>query len=131
MHIAHAILEDEGPMTSNSKISLNEAINAMENAYARLSAAADVAVAEREQSAAKRETIQQEITRTWQARSAELEASLAQLTSENEFLKEDNLRLSNQLQQLQRDYLELQQSAGDVVVRLDSTVRQLDMILEH
>ena len=118
-------------MTSNSKISLNDAITAMENAYARLSAATDVAVQEREQSAAKREAMQAEITRSWEAHTSDLETSLAQAHSENQFLKEDNLRLSNQLQQLQQDYLELQQTTGDVVGRLDAGVRQLDLILEH
>lgn len=118
-------------MTSNEKITLNEAIAAMEQAYARLSAATDIAVQEREQSALRREAAQAEISASWQAHSAQLETSLTQATSENEFLKQDNLRLSNQLQQLQRDYLELQKTAGEVVGRLDSTVAQLDLLLEH
>lgn len=118
-------------MTSNSKITLNDAIAAMEHAYARLSAATDLAVAERASSAARDEAVQQEISLSWQAHASDLETSLAQATSENEFLKADNLRLSNQLQQLQLDYLELQRTAGDVVGRLDSTVHQLDLILEH
>ncbi len=118
-------------MTSNAKISLNDAISAMEKAYSRLAAATDVAVHERSQSAAQREAAQQEISLSWQAHSSQLETSLAQATSENEFLKQDNLRLSNQLQQLQKDYLELQATAGTVASRLDSTVRQLDLILEH
>ncbi|MFZ4540903.1 MAG: hypothetical protein ACOYNL_03700 [Rickettsiales bacterium] len=118
-------------MTSNEKVSLNEAISAMERAYARLEAATDIAVHAREQSAADREAAQQEISLSWQAHSSQLETSLAQATSENEFLKQDNLRLSNQLQQLQKDYLELQTTAGTVASRLDSTVRQLDLILEH
>ena len=118
-------------MTSSSKVTLNDAIAAMENAYARLSAATDVAVHERNESAAKREAAQQEISLSWQAHASQLETSLAQSTSETDFLKSDNLRLSNQLAQLQRDYLDLQQSAGDVIGSLDRSVRQLDMILEH
>lgn len=118
-------------MTSNEKITLNEAIAAMEQAYARLSSATDIAVQEREQSAQKREAAQAEISQSWQAHTAQLETTLTQATSENEFLKQDNLRLSNQLQQLQRDYLELQKTAGEVVGRLDSTVAQLDLLLEH
>ncbi len=118
-------------MTSTTKISLNDAISAMERAYAKLAAATDVAVEERNQAAAKQEAVQQEISLSWQAHSGHLETALEQATSENEFLKEDNLRLSNQLQQLQKDYLELQATAGNVVTRLDSTVRQLDLILEH
>lgn len=118
-------------MTSNSKITLNDAIAAMERAHARLAAAIDVTVEERANSAARDEAVQQEINQSWQAHASELETTLAQATAENEFLKSDNLRLSNQLQQLQLDYLELQRTAGDVVGRLDSTVRQLDLILEH
>lgn len=118
-------------MTSNSKVSLNDAIAAMERAYARLSAATEVAVQEREQAATTRETAQAEITNSWAAHASQLEIALAQATSENDFLKEDNLRLSNQLQQLQQDYLELQKTAGDIVGRLDNSVRQLDLILEH
>lgn len=118
-------------MTSNAKISLNDAIAAMERAYARLSAATEVAVEERVQAAEQREAAQAEITNSWAAHTAQLETALAQATSENEFLKEDNLRLSNQLQQLQQDYLELQKTAGDIVGRLDNSVRQLDLILEH
>lgn len=118
-------------MTSNAKVTLNEAISAMEQAYARLSAATDIAVHDRAQSAHKREAAQHEISLSWQAHTSQLETSLTQAASENEFLKQDNLRLSNQLQQLQRDYLELQKTAGEVVGRLDSTVAQLDLILEH
>ncbi|MDX2095100.1 MAG: hypothetical protein SFW64_04085 [Alphaproteobacteria bacterium] len=118
-------------MTSNAKITLNDAILAMERAYARLSAATDIAVHERAESARTREAAQQEISLSWQAHAAQLETALTQATAENEFLKEDNLRLSNQLQELQRDYLELQKTAGEVVGRLDNTVRQLDLILEH
>jgi chromosome segregation ATPase len=123
--------KDEGTMTSNAKITLNDAISAMEQAYSRLAAATDVAVHARSQSAAERESVQQEISLSWQAHTNALETSLTQATSENEFLKADNLRLSNQLQQLQKDYLELQATAGTVASRLDSTVRQLDLILEH
>jgi DNA repair exonuclease SbcCD ATPase subunit len=123
--------KDEGAMTSNQKVTLTDAISAMERAYARLQAVTDVAVHEREQSAAQREAAQQEISLSWQAHASQLETSLTQSTAENEFLKQDNLRLSNQLQQLQQDYLELQATAGTVASRLDSTVRQLDMILEH
>jgi chromosome segregation ATPase len=118
-------------MTSNAKITLNDAISAMEKAYASLAAATDVAVHERAESARQREAAQQEISLSWQAHTNQLETSLTQATSENEFLKQDNLRLSNQLQQLQKDYLELQATAGTVASRLDSTVRQLDLILEH
>jgi cell division protein ZapA len=46
---------------------------------------------------------------------------------ENQFLKADNVRLSNQLQQLQCDYLALQEEAGNAVGRLDATVKQLDL----
>ncbi len=118
-------------MSSNANVTLHDAIAAMESAYARLAAATDIAIEERTQAAARREAAQQEISLSWQAHASELETALTQATSENEFLKNDNLRLSNLLQQLQKDYLELQSTAGDVVTRLDSTIHQLDFLLEH
>ena len=118
-------------MTSNTKITLNDAISAMERAYTQLEAATAIAVHERGQAAAQREAAQQEITLSWQAHSAQLENALEQAMAENEFLKTDNLRLSNQLQALQQEFLELQSTAGHVANRLDTTVRQLDLILEH
>ena len=118
-------------MSSNANVTLHDAIAAMESAYARLAAATDIAIEERTQAAARREAAQQEISLSWQAHASELETALTQATSENEFLKNDNLRLSNLLQQLQKDYIELQSTAGDVVTRLDSTIHQLDFLLEH
>lgn len=118
-------------MASPSEQSLGNAISAVERALARLDAAAERAVVEREQSAAARETVQEEISHSWQQHSAELEGSLANAQSENAFLKADNLRLMNQLQTLQREYAALQKIAGDAAGRLDATVQQLDLILEH
>ena len=57
-------------MTSNEKISLNDAISAMEKAYSRLAAATDVAVHERAESAREREAAQNEISLSWQAHSS-------------------------------------------------------------
>lgn len=118
-------------MTSNAKISLNDAIAAMERAYERLEAATAIAVHERHQSAAQREAATLEVSQSWQAHADGLETELEQAKAENQFLKEDNVRLTNQLQQLQADYLELQSTAGHVASRIDTTVRQLDLILEH
>ena len=118
-------------MASSSEHVLKSAIAAVEKAFARLDAAADVAVHERAQSAAKREAAQAEITQSWQQHTAGIETALSDAQGENQFLKADNVRLSNQLQQLQRDYLALQEEAGNAVGRLDATVKQLDLILEH
>ncbi len=118
-------------MASTSKISLNDAIAAMEQAYSALSGATDRALAERAHFAALAEATQAELTEQWRAHADQLEMRLTQSESENSFLKEDNLRLSNQLQALQREFLELQRSTGDVIGSLDRSVRQLDLILEH
>lgn len=118
-------------MASDSEQALQAAISAVEQAFARLDGAAEMARLARGQSAAERETLQAELTDSWQRHSAGLETQLADAQGENEFLKADNLRLSNQLQQLQRDYLALQEEAGHAVGRLDATVKQLDLILEH
>lgn len=118
-------------MASSSELSLQAAVSAVERAFARLDASADISVHKRSQSAANRESAQAELTRGWQTHAAQLETTITGLQGENDFLKEDNLRLSNQLQQLQRDYLELQQTAELAVGRLDASVKQLDLILEH
>ncbi|MFM9891134.1 MAG: hypothetical protein ACKVOE_10955 [Rickettsiales bacterium] len=118
-------------MAGSSESSLNAAIEAMDRAYARLESAVNVATQSKNESAALREAVQLEISTSWQQHSAGLESQLAELNSENEFLKEDNLRLSNQLQNLQQEYLELQSAAGHAVHRLDGAVKQLDLILEH
>lgn len=118
-------------MASPSEQSLSNAISAVEQALARLDAAAEMAIAQREQSAAARELVQDEITQSWQQHTAELEGTLASVQSENAFLKADNLRLTTQLQTLQREYAALQKIAGEAAGRLDATVQQLDLILEH
>jgi len=118
-------------MASGSETPLHAAFAALSDALARLEAQAEITAHERAQNTASRENAQAELSANWQQHSAELEATVAELQSENQFLKEDNLRLSNQLQQLQRDYLELQESAGNALLRIDGTVKQLDLLLEH
>ncbi len=61
----------------------------------------------------------------------EHDTALAHVTSENSFLKEDNLRLSNQLQSLQKDFLELQEATTSTLNRLDDSVKAIDLMLEH
>jgi phage shock protein A len=61
----------------------------------------------------------------------ELESLISEAGAEADFLRGDNTRLSNQLQELQQDYLDLQEAAATTVERLDTSVRQLDLILEH
>ena len=116
-------------MTGSLKIT--QALFAVEAAYARLAAASDAAAHERAQVAAQREAVQEDISQSWQAHSAGLESALDEAAAENDFLRQDNTRLSNQLHSLQQEYLELQSTTGHVVARLDNTVRQLDLILEH
>lgn len=111
-------------MASGSENTLNQAFAALSDALARLEANAEIAAHERAQSLDARAGAQAEIAASW-------EAQLQDVQSENTFLKEDNLRLSNQLQQLQRDYLALQESAGNALGRLDGTIKQLDLLLEH
>jgi hypothetical protein len=130
-HVAQLPHKDEEAMASSAQTSLQAAITAMERAFARLESATDVALHERAQSAAQREAGQAEISLSWQSHCAQLEATLAEANSENEFLKEDNLHHANQLQKLQQEFLELQSAAGHAVGRLDRSVKQLDLILEH
>lgn len=118
-------------MADTAESPLNQAFAALSDTLARLEAAAEIAAYERAQSAAAREGAQAEISAGWQDHTAQLEATIADVESQNAFLKEDNLRLSNQLQQLQRDYLALQATAGSALGRLDGTIKQLDLLLEH
>jgi hypothetical protein len=127
---ANLSAKDEGDMASVSKTSLESAIGAVEQAFTRLMAATDIVVETRSISAAEREAAQVEISQSWQEHSSQLEAALAEANSENTFLKEDNLRLSNQLQRLQQEFLGLQKAAGKTVGTLDASVKQLDLILE-
>ena len=66
-----------------------------------------------------------------QKRFATLESELQGLHEEAGHLKNENAELSRKLHRLQQDYLELQQMAGAAVTRLDGSIRQLDMMLEH
>ena len=118
-------------MASNSEIALQSAISAVERAFARLDAAAQTAAEARAHIAADRAALEAEFTARGQQQVALLESTLAESYAESEFLRADNLRLSNQLSKLQKDYLALQQTASHTVGRLDATVAQLDLILEH
>lgn len=118
-------------MATGSPSSLNAAFSAVSTALARLEAAAETAAHRQAQSTHAREEMQAGLTAGWQAELAQAEAAMAELQSENDFLKEDNLRLSNRLQQLQRDFLDLQNAAGSALTRLDGSVKQLDLLLEH
>ena len=111
-------------MANGSENSLNHAFAALSEALARLEHAAEHAAQERAQAQGARDAWQAESNAAWDAQWQEIQ-------SENTFLKEDNLRLSNQLQQLQRDYLALQESAGSALARLDGSIKQLDLLLEH
>ncbi len=81
-------------------------------------------------SAAERAAIEAEITRSWEAHCANLETDLAAARQDAEDLRNENIRLSNQLQILQQEHLELQHLTDSVADRLDQQVRQLDLIAQ-
>lgn len=116
---------------STTSDSLRDAYRALEAALARLEAGVTVQRQQQSDQATAEERARAELSDSWTRHSAALESNLANLAGENEFLKEDNLRLSNQLQAAQLAYLELQQLAGNVAGKLDASVRQLDLMLEH
>lgn len=109
---------------------LSAAFELLSNSLSRLEAAATVASEKQKESALNKESVQAEISASWQKHSDEIAQQRDELAEENTFLKEDNVRLSNQLQQLQQEYLDLQQAAGNVVERLDTTIEQLDILKE-
>lgn len=64
------------------------------------------------------------------ARCQELEAEAGALRSDHDFLRDDNARLSNQLQELQQEYLRLKELSTSVADRIDDQVEQLDLIAQ-
>jgi len=116
-------------MPSHSQTTLQAAFSAVNRAFANLEVAADIALEDRTQSAATREAVQAELTQSWQKHTADLQASLAEATSEMDFLRDDNMRLANQLNQVQQQYVALQKVAGAAVKKLDTSVQQLDLVL--
>ena len=109
---------------------LSAAFELLSNSRSRLEAATVIVTEKQKQSAHMKESAQAEITASWQRHSDESIQQRDEMTEENAFLKTDNIRLSNQLQELQQEYLQLQQAAGNVVNKLDNTISQLDMLKE-
>ncbi len=110
---------------------LSSALAAVSTAFEKLEAAVTVAQAERHDAAEAKESLQANITASWEAHSAKLEAELAESQSEASYLKEENSRLGLQLEALQHELLELQTTAAGTMKRLDGSVKQLDLILER
>ena len=71
-----------------------------------------------------------ELSGEYEQRIAELEAQLAEARDENEALRAENAKLSNQVQDMQQDYHDLQQVTNTVCDRIQSSVTQLDMLIE-
>lgn len=117
-------------MASASSLTLKAAIEAVGTAFDKLEGAVAYAQSERHNSAEARESVQQEITAGWERHTAKIEADLAEAQAEASFLKEDNSRLSNQLQDVQQELLDLQTTATRTMKKLDTSVKQLDLILE-
>lgn len=110
---------------------LIQAFSTLSKALKRLEDAAAYSTSRQKNVARGAESMQAEITASWETHTAELASNIAALTEENAFLKEDNIRLSNQLQALQQEYISLQEAAGQTLNRLDGSIKQLDMLLEH
>lgn len=91
---------------------LHAALNALNGSFKRLEEAAAASAVRGEQA------------------TNELDTALTQAAAENNFLKEDNLRLSNQLQALQKDFLKLQEASVATVNRLDDSIKAIDLMLE-
>ncbi len=116
-------------MPSHSQTNLQAAFAAVNHALSTLDAATDIALEQRAASAANRESVQAELTASWKQHNDQLQAALADANSEMDFLRDDNTRLANQLHQVQQQYLTLQKIAGAAVNKLDTSVKQLDLVL--
>lgn len=110
---------------------MHAAITAINSAFEKLEAAIAHAVSERDGFAATQSGAEAELNAHWQAHSAQLEAQLAEASADTAQLKTDNTRLSNQLQQVQQELLALKTVATSTVKKLDTSVQQLDLILER
>lgn len=118
-------------MTTPAHPSLIAAFKKLQQAIDSLeSKAAQSAIRQRAAESAESARLAASATDTEQ-RFATLESELHGLHEETEHLKNENAELSRKLHALQQDYLELQQMAGSAVTRLDGSIRQLDMMLEH
>ena len=68
------------------------------------------------------------LNESWGRHCEALEADIHSLRQENEWLREENAQLSNQLQQLQQDYLELRKLSESVAGKLEQKAEQLDLL---
>ncbi len=118
-------------MASGSQIDLKSAAEAASNSLARLEAAVAIASAERAASADARERIQAELTAQWQSQQSTLQTALDEANLEIELLREETQRLSNQLNALQQEHLDLQTTASSTLTRLNKSVSQMDLLLEQ
>jgi chromosome segregation ATPase len=129
--IVHNDVQDEDSMASGSQIDLKSAAEAASNSLARLEAAVAIASAERAASADARERIQAELTAQWQSQQSTLQTALDEANLEIELLREETQRLSNQLNALQQEHLDLQTTASSTLTRLNKSVSQMDLLLEQ
>lgn len=110
---------------------LKAAFDRLNTAIGRLDAASAQAGLRQSAAAMSHVQVAAEIAADWEAKLTANESELLSTREENDFLKNDNLRLGNQLQELQQEHLDLQRAAGTIVQRLDGSIRQLDVMLEH
>jgi len=118
-------------MTHATNPSLAAAFERLNNAIGRLDAASAQASLRQHQSVDSQAAMAAEIAAEWEGKLAQVEAEVMTAREENDFLKNDNVRLGNALQELQQDHLDLQRAAGSIVQRLDGSIKQLDVMLEH
>lgn len=100
------------------------------DAILQLEASVDHALLQRELSAEARESLQAELTASWESQSAALEADLLSTRDENNVLRKHNDALAAEVNALKQQYLDLQLTAGKVARRLDQSIEQLDLLME-
>lgn len=117
-------------MASTSKSELSAAAMATNEALAKLEVAIELALADRAASAEAREAVQAEISAGWQQHNHKLEGALNDAHAKNAFLQEDVQRLTQELHALKAEYQALKGTANTTLNRLNTSVSQLDLILE-
>lgn len=103
---------------------IDSASNRLAHAFERL----EYAVQRRASAGGANPEEMEALNESWGRYCEALEADIHNLRQENDGLREENAELSNQLQQLQQDYLELRKVTESVASQLDKKAEQLELL---
>jgi predicted nucleic acid-binding Zn-ribbon protein len=111
-------------MAKRSVSPIDLASDRLAHSFARL----EHAVQQRKHIVAANPQDMEALNESWGQHCEALEADLVSVRNENEALRGENTHLSNQLQQLQQEYLELRKLTESVAAKLDKKAEQLELL---